>query len=268
MNNQKGVSRVSTAIHSWYALLLMDTYYYRNNIEHLLINKRHMEIQPIAFFKSPLKTKFGIPKQSGLAQSLQGRIVFVDEWRDAEALRGMEGFDYLWLIWGFSANKHGHTRTTVRPPVLGGNKRMGIWATRSPFRPNNIGLSAVKIERIKTSAAEGPVIYVSGSDLMDGTPIYDIKPYVPYADAFPNARSGFTGPDKIKRLQVLLPDNIEKKLGASLSQMLREVLALDPRPQFHHDASRVYGMAFSGYDIRFKVADNIVEVVDANVSKQ
>lgn len=225
-----------------------------------------MEISPIAYFKSPLKTKFGLPKQSGLAQSLQGKIVFTPEWRDAEALRGMEGFDYLWLIWAFSANKHKATGTTVRPPVLGGNTRMGLWATRSPYRPNNIGLSAVKIEQIEYDSAEGPVIHVSGADLMDSTPIFDIKPYVPYADAFPDARSGFTGIDKIKTLQVDIPQEIEQQLGSALTTTLKEVLALDPRPQYHHDVERVYGMAFESYDIHFKVDNEKVQVISASSS--
>ena len=171
-----------------------------------------MEIRPVAHFRSPLKTKFGIPKQSGLAHSLKGSIVFEPEWRTPDAIRGIDGFSYLWLIWGFSANKHEAAGTTVRPPVLGGNTRMGIWATRSPFRPNNLGLSSVKIEHIDWSDNDGPVIHVSGADLMDGTPIYDVKPYVPYADAHPDARSGFTGADKIKRLEVSIPVEVRSDM--------------------------------------------------------
>lgn len=228
-----------------------------------------MEIRPVAHFRSPLKTKFGIPKQSGLAHSLKGSIVFEPEWRTPDAIRGIDGFSYLWLIWGFSANKHEAAGTTVRPPVLGGNTRMGIWATRSPFRPNNLGLSSVKIEHIDWSDNDGPVIHVSGADLMDGTPIYDVKPYVPYADAHPDARSGFTGADKIKRLEVSIPTEVRSSMGEEQCEALTEVLSLDPRPQYHKDGSRIYGMEFEDRDIRFKVDGDTVEVVSAaKISKR
>ena len=221
-----------------------------------------MEISPIAYFRSPLGTKFGIPKQSGLAKSLQGYIEFTPEWRDPEALRGIDGFDFLWLIWGFSANKHKAVGTTVRPPVLGGNTRMGVWATRSPFRPNNLGLSAVRIVGLEEHSSAGMRIVVSGADLMDGTPIYDIKPYVPYADAHPEARSGFTGLDKLKTKQVVLHAEMENMLSPELVVSLREVLSLDPRPQYHDDANRVYGMDFGGHDVRFRVDGDSVIVVE------
>lgn len=228
-----------------------------------------MEIRPVAHFRSPLKTKFGIPKQSGLAHSLKGSIVFEPEWRTPDAIRGIDGFSYLWLIWGFSANKHEAAGTTVRPPVLGGNTRMGIWATRSPFRPNNLGLSSVKIEHIDWSDNDGPVIHVSGADLMDGTPIYDVKPYVPYADAHPDARSGFTGADKIKRLEVSIPVEVRSDMGEERCEALTEVLSLDPRPQYHKDGSRIYGMEFEDRDIRFKIDSDTVEVVSAaKISKR
>lgn len=228
-----------------------------------------MEIRPVAHFRSPLKTKFGIPKQSGLAHSLKGSIVFEPEWRTPDAIRGIDGFSYLWLIWGFSANKHEAAGTTVRPPVLGGNTRMGIWATRSPFRPNNLGLSSVKIEHIDWSDNDGPVIHVSGADLMDGTPIYDVKPYVPYADAHPDARSGFTGADKIKRLEVSIPVEVRSGMGEEQCEALTEVLSLDPRPQYHKDGSRIYGMEFEDRDIRFKIDGGTVEVVSAaKISKR
>lgn len=233
-----------------------------NKMEEKDIKKQaseEMVIKPIAHFHSPLKTKFGVPKQSGLASSLKGFITFTKEWRDPEALRGIDCFSYLWLIWSFSANPHKATGTTVRPPVLGGNKRMGIWATRSPFRPNNLGLSSVKIESIDLEAATGPVIRVSGADLMDGTPIYDIKPYVPYADAHPEAESGFTGAEKIKRLKVVMPQERRNELGADLSEALEEVLALDPRPQYHNDSNRVYGLKFEHHDVKFMVkGDEII----------
>lgn len=228
-----------------------------------------MEIRPVAHFRSPLKTKFGIPKQSGLAHSLKGSIVFEPEWRTPDAIRGIDGFSYLWLIWGFSANKHEAAGTTVRPPVLGGNTRMGIWATRSPFRPNNLGLSSVKIEHIDWSDNDGPVIHVSGADLMDGTPIYDVKPYVPYADAHPDARSGFTGADKIKRLEVSIPVEVRSDMEEEQCEALTEVLSLDPRPQYHKDGSRIYGIEFEDRDIRFKVDGDTVEVVSAaKISKR
>lgn len=228
-----------------------------------------MEIRPVAHFRSPLKTKFGIPKQSGLAHSLKGSIVFEPEWRTPDAIRGIDGFSYLWLIWGFSANKHEAAGTTVRPPVLGGNTRMGIWATRSPFRPNNLGLSSVKIEHIDWSDNDGPVIHVSGADLMDGTPIYDVKPYVPYADAHPDAHSGFTGADKIKRLEVSIPVEVRSYMGEEQCEALTEVLSLDPRPQYHKDGSRIYGMEFEDRDIRFKIDGGTVEVVSAaKISKR
>lgn len=234
----------------------------KNKMEEKDIKKQaseEMVIKPIAHFHSPLKTKFGVPKQSGLASSLKGFITFTKEWRDPEALRGIDGFGYLWLIWGFSANPHKATGTTVRPPVLGGNKRMGIWATRSPFRPNNLGLSSVKIESIDLEAATGPVIRVSGADLMDGTPIYDIKPYVPYADAHPEAKSGFTGAEKIKRLKVVMSQELRNELGADLCEALEEVLALDPRPQYHKDSDRVYGLCFERHDVKFMVkGDEII----------
>ena len=158
-----------------------------------------MNIEPIAYFHSPFHSKFGIPKQSGLVEELEGSIVFCPEYRNADALRGLDEFDYLWLIWGFSANKHAATSLVVRPPLLGGNEKMGVFATRSPFRPNALGLSSVRISRIETDTTRGPVITVVGADLMDGTPIYDIKPYIPYADSHPEAKGGFTDTHAICR---------------------------------------------------------------------
>lgn len=223
-----------------------------------------LSIRPVAYFRSPLKTKFGIPKQSGLAGSLKGRIVFVDEWRSDDAIRGLDGFDFIWLVWGFSANKHGLHGTTVRPPVLGGNQRVGIWATRSPFRPNGLGLSSVKVESIEHTRQYGPVINVNGADLMDMTPIYDIKPYVAYADSHPSARSGFTGADKLTRLNVVIPPALVCPLDDDDMEALREVLALDPRPSYHNDRERIYGLDYLDYDIRFKVNGNTVTVVSVD----
>lgn len=212
-----------------------------------------MEIQPIAHFHSPFTSKFGIPKQSGLVAELPGTIVFVPSQRNADALRGIDDFDYLWLIWEFSANKHGATSPVVRPPVLGGNVRVGVFASRSPFRPNPLGLSSVRLERVEWETADGPVIHVKGADLMDGTPIYDIKPYVVYADSHPGARSGFVDHHPIQHLEVEFPEGIEAFFDAQQLAALRKTLALDPRPHYHQDAQKVYGMPFGGHDIRFQV---------------
>jgi tRNA-Thr(GGU) m(6)t(6)A37 methyltransferase TsaA len=227
-----------------------------------------MIIEPIAIFHSPLTSKFGIPRQSGLASTLPGRIVFAPEYQRSEAVRGMEGFDYLWLIWEFSGNRGGEdgSSLTVRPPRLGGNERVGVFASRSPFRPNRLGLSCVRLDRIELTAHEGPVIHVFGADLMDGTPIYDIKPYIAYADAHPEARSGFVDDREWAPLQVTVPDAVASQFSATELQALREVLSHDPRPQFHHDPERVYGMPFAGRDVKFRVSDGVVFVLDASLS--
>ncbi len=223
-----------------------------------------MEICPIAFFESPLKSKFGIPRQSGLVEALHGRIVFAENYRQMEAVRGLEAFSHLWLIWGFSANgsRHRQSALTVRPPRLGGNTRLGVFATRSPFRPNPLGLSCVLIERIVEDPRLGPVIDVRGADLMDGTPIYDIKPYVAYADAHPDAVSGFVDQTSWKLLEVSIPDSLSSRLSSGELESLRSVLAQDPRPAYHDDPQRVYGMPFLDIDVRFKVADGRLVVVD------
>ena len=225
-----------------------------------------MEIKPIAHFCSPFKSKFGIPKQAGLVAELEGEIVFEPEYRNADALRGIEGFDYLWLIWEFSANRHAAKSPVVRPPVLGGNEKVGVFATRSPFRPNNIGLSSVRLSHVEWESSRGPVIHVKGADLMDGTPIYDIKPYVVYADCHPEARSGFVDERKWNKLQVEISDTVktfllsqgmtEEKIG-----ILKEVLAQDPRPHYQKDPHKVYGMPYEGMDIHFSVSDHTLTVV-------
>lgn len=221
-----------------------------------------MEIKPIAHFRSPFTTKFGIPRQSGLVRGLRGRIVFCPDYRDQEALRGLEGFDYLWMIWGFSANVSAPKHATVRPPRLGGNRRMGVWATRSPFRPNNLGLSSVRIERIETGGTEGPVVHVSGADLMDGTPIYDIKPYVETADSHCGVRSGFTDSEAWEVLRVVMDKRLEEEFEPEQRKALVETLALDPRPHYHDDPGRIYGMPFAGRDVRFRVEDGVLTVVE------
>ena len=221
-----------------------------------------MEINPIAHFRSPFTSKFGIPKQSGLVAELEGTIVFTEAYRSDEALRGIEAFDYLWLIWGFSANKHSANSLTVRPPLLSGNTRIGVFATRSPFRPNPLGLSSVRLKGVERNTKEGTVLHVLGADLMDGTPIYDIKPYVAYADSHEGVRSGFVDSNPIKRLRVEIPEEVARALGDRRAETLRKTLELDPRPHYQHDASRVYGMPFDGRDIHFKVEGDTLTVVD------
>ena len=221
-----------------------------------------MNIEPIAYFHSPFHSKFGIPKQSGLVEELEGSIVFCPEYRNADALRGLDEFDYLWLIWGFSANKHAATSLVVRPPLLGGNEKMGVFATRSPFRPNALGLSSVRISRIDTDTTRGPVITVVGADLMDGTPIYDIKPYIPYADSHPEAKGGFTDTHAICRLTVVIPDCFHHLFSQSQLQALYKVLELDPRPHYHKSGQKEYGMPYMDYDVHFTVNDGVLTVTD------
>ncbi len=221
-----------------------------------------MDIHAIASFHSPLKSKFGIPRQSGLVSELSGYIVFEPEYRRMEAVRGLDVFDYLWLIWEFSENSEAKKSLTVRPPRLGGNKRLGVFATRSPFRPNNLGLSCVMIDHIAEDPQLGPVIHVKGADLMDGTPIYDIKPYVTYADSHPEARSGFVDHSEWQELQVDIPETIGSHFSPEQLLSLKKILALDPRPHYQDDPDRVYGMTFAEYDIRFKVDGLLLSVVD------
>lgn len=221
-----------------------------------------MNIEPIAYFHSPFHSKFGIPKQSGLVEELEGSIVFCPEYRNADALRGLDEFDYLWLIWGFSANKHAATSLVVRPPLLGGNEKMGVFATRSPFRPNALGLSSVRISRIETDTTRGPVITVVGADLMDGTPIYDIKPYIPYADSHPEAKGGFTDTHAICRLTVVIPDCFHYLFSQSQLLALYKVLELDPRPHYHKSGQKEYGMPYMDYDVHFTVNDGVLTVTD------
>ena len=222
--------------------------------------ERHT-IQVIAHIESDFKTKFGIPRQSGLVPELTARVVFEPAYRSADALRGIEGFDRLWLIWQFSESILDEWRPTVRPPRLGGNTRMGVFATRSPFRPNPLGLSCVVLERVDRDAADGPALVVSGADLMDGTPIYDVKPYVPYADAFPDARGGFASATP-ETVAVDFPAPLLARVAEGRRAALLGVLAHDPRPRYQDDPARVYGMAFGAYEVRFRVADGVLTVVD------
>ena len=220
-----------------------------------------MNIHPIAYFHSPFSSKFGIPKQSGLVEDLEGRIVFAPEYRNADYIRGLQGFDYIWLIWEFSDNRHPSKSPVVRPPVLGGNERVGVFATRSPFRPNALGLSSVRIQRIELDSASGPVIHVLGADLMDGTPIYDIKPYIVYADCHPEARSGFVDSRSWPKLEVVIPEEIAKNYQPERLSVLRKILELDPRPHYQNDPHRIYGMPFDGTDVRFYVENGVLTVI-------
>lgn len=216
-----------------------------------------MELKPVAFYKGPFGSKFGIPRQSALVEGVEGRIVFTPEYRVREALRGIEGFSHLWLLWGFSANKEakGEWQPTVRPPRLGGNVAMGVWATRSPYRPNPIGLSCVKLLRV-----ENMELVVGGADLMDGTPIFDIKPYVAYADCIPDAVSGFAAEAPGKKLDVFIPE--ELPLNEAQRKVLEEVLALDPRPAYQKKPEKEYVMPFEGGEVVFRVADGRLSVTE------
>ena len=220
-----------------------------------------MNIHPIAYFHSPFSSKFGIPKQSGLVEELEGSIVFAPEYRSADYIRGLQGFDYIWLIWEFSDNRHPSKSPVVRPPVLGGNERVGVFATRSPFRPNALGLSSVRIQRIELDSTSGPVIHVLGADLMDGTPIYDIKPYIVYADCHPEARCGFVDSRSWPKLEVVIPEEIAKNYQPERLSVLRKILELDPRPHYQNDPHRIYGMPFDGTDVRFFVENGVLTVI-------
>lgn len=221
-----------------------------------------MDIFPIAHFRSPFTSKFGIPKQSGLVEELRGSIVFEPKYRNSDYIRGLEDFDFLWLIWEFSANPHRAVSPVVRPPVLGGNVRVGVFATRSPFRPNPLGLSSVKIDHVEMNDSLGPVIHVLGADLMDGTPIFDIKPYIAYADSHVGVRSGFVDQRKWPKLSVVIPPSIEAFLSKEQLEALRHTLELDPRPHYQNDPQKVYGMPFEGRDIHFLVNDGVLTVLD------
>ena len=245
----------------------------------------HMDCKTIAHIETDFATKFGVPRQAGLIPELEGRIVFEPEYRNADALRGLEGYSHLWLIWEFSevtaATSEGKKekgkeknegifsntfKPTVRPPRLGGNKRMGVFATRSPFRPNPIGLSSVEISRIELNTPDGPIIYIKGADLMNGTPILDIKPYLPFTDSHPEARGGFTDQTKEQEpLEVVIPDKRLAELSLKLDNKklvaLKQVLSQDPRPHYQEDEDRIYGLNFSGEEIHFRVKGKVLTVV-------
>ena len=222
-----------------------------------------MEIRPIAVIRTEFSEKFGIPRQSGLASGLRGRIVFNEEYRNPRSLRGLEDFSHLWLIWEFSANRSGDWHAEVRPPRLGGNSYMGVFATRSPFRPNPLGLSCVEIDHIESDTPDGPVIYVKGADLMDGTPIYDIKPYIRYADSRPEALCGYVDNLSESALKVNISDALAEEWRGRIDlDALIQVLTLDPRPSYQNDSDRIYGMNYSGCNVRFRVEGDVLEVID------
>lgn len=211
----------------------------------------------IAHIHNDFDGKFGVPRQSGLVQGLEARIVFCPEYRNVDALRGLEGFSHIWLLWDFSEAHSGKWSPTVRPPRLGGNKRMGVWATRSPFRPNNIGLSSVRIVRIELDTPEGPVIHVEGADLMNGTPILDIKPYLPFTDSHPDATSGWTAEVTTPPLKVIIPEEVRKSYTFTPRQWsaIESILESDPRPHYQNDPTRIYSFEFRGTTLRFRVED-------------
>ena len=215
-------------------------------------------IKPIAYIHSDFPDKFGIPRQSGLAASLKATVIFEPEFRSPEAFRGLEDYSHIWLIWGFSKNKDSGWTPTVRPPRLGGNVRKGVFATRSPFRPNPIGLSSVKLETIEFHKELGPVLHISGADLMDGTPIFDIKPYLPYVDSHPDAANGFAGSVIDYALSVKCPDELLSILPEDKRAALIEVLSEDPRPSYQDNPERIYGMRFSEYEVKFKVEQDVL----------
>lgn len=222
-----------------------------------------MEIRPIAVIRTEFSEKFGVPRQSGLASGLRGRIVFNEEYRNPRSLRGLEDFSHLWLIWEFSANRSGDWHAEVRPPRLGGNSYMGVFATRSPFRPNPLGLSCVEIDHIESDTPDGPVIYVKGADLMDGTPIYDIKPYIRYADSRPDALCGYVDNLSESALKVNISDSLAEEWRGRIDlDALIQVLTLDPRPSYQNDSDRIYGMSYSGCNVRFRVEGDMLEVID------
>ena len=218
------------------------------------------ELKVIARIHSDFSGKFGIPRQSGLVEELESAVVFEPEYRREDALRGIEDFSHLWLIWGFHKAVRESWSPTVRPPRLGGNVRMGVFATRSPFRPNPIGLSCVRLERIEQHPQWGPVLWVAGADLMDGTPIYDVKPYLPYADCRPEAVGGFASQPKEASLRVECPLELLEPVEESRRAALLGVLAQDPRPTYQHDPDRVYGLAFGGWEVKFTVAEDVLTV--------
>lgn len=226
-----------------------------------------LTLTQVAVFRCDLPTKFGIPRQSGLSHT-EGRICFLPAFRDPVALRGLEGFSHIWLLWGFSLNRPAKPSLTVRPPRLGGNERVGVFASRSPFRPSPVGLSSVRIVRIEQEPEQGTVIVVGGADLADGTPIYDIKPYLPFTDCHPDATGGFAEEVADRQLKVDLPPQLRRLLPSDKAETLCTLLAQDPRPGYQDDPTRIYGLPYAGFDVHFSVADGVVRVLSMVADQQ
>lgn len=220
-----------------------------------------MEIKPVAVYHSPLKEKFGLPRQAGIATALRGRVELLPEYKSGEALRGLEDFDYIWLLWGFHLNREGsgEGHLTVRPPRLGGNERIGVFASRSPYRPNPLGLSSVRIVSVLPDKG---IIEVEGADLADGTPVYDIKPYVEYADSHCGVRSGFVDKNSWEGLEVKVQESLKDTLGENGMKAVCELIAQDPRPRYQDDPERIYHLKYGNFDVDFKISGKIAEIID------
>lgn len=221
-----------------------------------------MEIEKIGHIRTLFKTKFGLPRQSGISDNIKAQIIFEPKYRSKEALRGLESFSHVWVIWGFSENAGKEFSPTVRPPRLGGNTRVGVFATRSPFRPNSLALSCLRLEKIEFDSDKGPILHLLGADMMDGSPVYDIKPYVPHADLKPNAIGGFSDTIEEYHLQVIIPDHVSAILGKERTLCLYDALREDPRPSYIENDDRVYGFYFDIYEIKFKVEEKILTVIE------
>lgn len=219
-------------------------------------------MKEIAYIRTDFPAKFGIPRQSGIVEELKGTVYFKPEYHNIEAFKGLEAYSHIWLLWAFSGNQKKEYTVSVKPPRLGGNTKMGVFATRSPFRPNPIGLSCVKLDGMSIDPNKGPVLHVSGVDLMDGTPIYDIKPYLPYADCHPEAAGGFAEEVKDYELEVVFPEELLFMIPESKRKAIIGVLAQDPRPAYHNDPDRRYGVEFAGFDVRFQVKDGVLTVCE------
>lgn len=225
-------------------------------------------IKPIAYIRNDFPDKFGIPRQSSLINTLKAEIVFEPEYRNPEAFRGLEDYSHIWLIWGFSENTKSNWTATVRPPRLGGNTRMGVFATRSPFRPNPLGLSSVRLESIEPHSEHGPILHILGADLMNGTPIFDIKPYLPYADSHPEASEGFAGPLKNYSLRIECAPELLEHVPSDKQEALLAVLAQDPRPSYQNNPERIYGLRFAGMEIKFRVENDVLYVINIRWSTE
>lgn len=221
-----------------------------------------MEIEKIGHIRTLFKTKFGLPRQSGISDNIKAQIIFEPKYRSKEALRGLESFSHVWVIWGFSENEGKEFSPTVRPPRLGGNTRVGVFATRSPFRPNSLALSCLRLEKIEFDSDKGPILHLLGADMMDGSPVYDIKPYVPHADLKPDAIGGFSDTIEEYHLQVIIPDHVSAILGKERTLCLYDALREDPRPSYIENDDRVYGFYFDIYEIKFKVEEKILTVIE------